>query len=71
MRRRSKTSNTENEGGEMIEKIHERIRKIKNGLHDFVITLAVFLGAMFFTIAIMVMLVAVSAGTVAFFKGGL
>ena len=48
----------------MSERIHERIR-------TFAVTVAVFCGAMFFTVSAMVLVVAVIFGTVAFFKGGL
>lgn len=47
----------------MIENLHERIR-------TFAVTVAVFCGAMFFTVSVIMMVVAVVAGTVAFFNGG-
>lgn len=46
----------------MIENLHERIR-------TFAVTVAVFCGAMFFTISAMVLVVAVIFGIAAFFKG--
>ena len=48
----------------MIENINERIQTLA-------VTVAVFCGALFFTVSVIMMVVAVVAGTVAFFKGGL